>query len=75
MRFETIFLQWGIPIPQNLIPGLYILRAEYIALDEADVPYSQNPARGAKFYMTCIQIQITGEGSEPLPQPGVSFPE
>jgi cellulase len=67
------FLQYGIPIPSNLAPGQYILRVEIIALHEADTLYSQNHARGAQFYPSCIQIKVTGSGKKKLPS-GVSFP-
>jgi len=67
------FLQYAIPIPSKLAPGTYILRVEIIALHEADALYSQNPARGAQFFPSCIQIQVTGSGSKTLPS-GVSFP-
>ena len=67
------FLQYGIPIPSNLAPGQYILRVEIIALHEADALYSQNHARGAQFYPSCIQIKVTGNGKKKLPS-GVPFP-
>ncbi|KAF9651985.1 hypothetical protein BDM02DRAFT_325326 [Thelephora ganbajun] len=65
--------KYDIPVPSNLAPGQYILRVEIIALHEADSLYSQDPARGAQFYPSCIQIQVTGSGSRTLPS-GVSFP-
>lgn len=47
----------------DLASGDYLLRAEIIALHEADVAYSANPARGAQFYMECVQISVGAGGS------------
>ncbi|KAJ3571920.1 hypothetical protein NP233_g3444 [Leucocoprinus birnbaumii] len=56
----------SVVIPQ--IPaGDYLLRAEIIALHEADVAYASNPARGAQNYMSCVQITVTSGGSQSLP--------
>ncbi|KAH9881197.1 hypothetical protein J1614_001692 [Plenodomus biglobosus] len=60
-------------IPKDLKPGYYLIRAEIIALHEADVSYKANPRRGAQFYADCVQIQVTGNGTVALPD-GVSFP-
>merc|ERR1712098_677790 len=56
----------GITIP-DIAPGKYLLRAEIIALHEA---FS---AKGAQFYMECVQIEVTSSGSKTLPA-GVSLP-
>ncbi|KAI4517493.1 glycoside hydrolase family 61 protein [Schizophyllum commune Loenen D] len=53
--------------------GDYLLRAEIVALHEADVAYSQNPIRGAQNYPSCTQITVTSNGSDALPA-GVKFP-
>jgi len=53
--------------------GDYLLRAEIIALHEADVTYSQNQMRGAQFYMSCAQIRVTSNGGQSL-SGGVAFP-
>ncbi|KAL1960749.1 hypothetical protein VTO42DRAFT_6579 [Malbranchea cinnamomea] len=55
-----------VPIPADLAPGDYLLRAEVIALHTASSP------SGAQFYMTCYQLTVDGEGSQ-SPQT-VSFP-
>ncbi|KAK2734558.1 hypothetical protein FQN55_002600 [Onygenales sp. PD_40] len=51
-------------LPSNLAPGKYLLRHEIIGLHEADATYDQNPIRGAQFYPSCIQLEVTGSGSE-----------
>jgi hypothetical protein len=51
----------------------YLIRAELIALHEADVSYTSNPRRGAQFYPDCVQIEVTGNGTVELPK-GVGFP-
>ncbi|KAG9081850.1 hypothetical protein FRC07_014398, partial [Ceratobasidium sp. 392] len=63
--------QHSVKIP-NIAAGQYLLRAEMIALHEADVSYQSNPARGAQHYMSCVQIAVTSSGSV-LPS-GVAFP-
>jgi cellulase len=50
-----------------LAPGNYLVRSEIIALHEADAAYNVNPARGAQFYMECIQLQVTGNGGTVSP--------
>jgi len=57
----------------NVPAGQYLLRAEIIALHEADVAYSANSARGAQNYMNCVQIQVTSSGTQTLPG-GATFP-
>ncbi|KAG5638421.1 hypothetical protein H0H81_012752 [Sphagnurus paluster] len=47
--------------------------AEIVALHEADSLYSQNSARGAQLYMSCIQVRVTSGGNQGLPG-GTSFP-
>lgn len=51
----------------------YLLRAELIALHEADARYDENPVRGAQFYPNCVQLMVGGNGTVVLPE-GVSFP-
>ncbi|POS69619.1 glycosylhydrolase family 61-5 [Diaporthe helianthi] len=46
-----------VPIPKDLAPGDYLLRAEAIALHAA------GSAGGAQFYMTCYQISVSGDGT------------
>jgi cellulase len=52
-----------VTIPAGLAPGKYLLRGEIIALHEADTAFNVNSARGAQFYMECIQINVTGAGA------------
>lgn len=44
-------------VPNNTV------RQEIIALHEADTTYDVNPGRGAQFYMSCVQFDISGNGS------------
>ncbi|KAG8160264.1 hypothetical protein KVR01_009800 [Diaporthe batatas] len=46
-----------VPIPKDLAPGDYLLRAEAIALHAA------GSEGGAQFYMTCYQISVSGDGT------------
>ncbi|KKF97170.1 Endo-beta-1 4-glucanase D [Ceratocystis platani] len=55
--------KYDFTIPATLKPGKYIIRQEIIGLHEGEVAYSSNPARGAQFYPTCVQFDITGTGS------------
>lgn len=48
------------------------VRQEIIALHEADATYDQNPARGAQFYTSCVQFDVTGDGSR-VPSEGFAF--
>ncbi|KAF6809378.1 Endo-beta-1,4-glucanase D [Colletotrichum sojae] len=53
-----------VTIPSTLKAGKYMLRHEIIAHHESDTTYDVNPARGAQFYPSCIQIEVTGSGSD-----------
>ncbi|TFK74936.1 glycoside hydrolase family 61 protein [Pluteus cervinus] len=64
--------QHSITIP-DISAGDYLLRAEIVALHEADALYSQNPIRGAQLYMSCVQVTVTSDGPLTLPG-GTSFP-
>ncbi|KIJ46110.1 carbohydrate-binding module family 1 protein [Sphaerobolus stellatus SS14] len=64
--------QHSIIVP-NIPAGDYLLRAEINALHEADSLFTQNSARGAQFYPSCIQITVTSAGSQVLPG-GTVFP-
>ncbi|KAG5636672.1 hypothetical protein H0H81_007234 [Sphagnurus paluster] len=64
--------QHSITVP-NVPAGDYLLRPEIVALHEADSLYSQNSARGAQLYMSCIQFKVTSNGNQGLPG-GTSFP-
>ncbi|KAL4723431.1 hypothetical protein ACLX1H_009928 [Fusarium chlamydosporum] len=50
-------------LPSALKAGKYIVRQEIIAGHEANVAYSENQARGAQFYPSCAQVEVTGSGS------------
>ncbi|KAI5798017.1 putative endo-beta-1,4-glucanase D [Peziza echinospora] len=52
-----------VKLPANLASGDYLLRAEIIALHEAETSFLTNPARGAQFYPSCSQITVTGTGN------------
>lgn len=73
---DTLIANKGIrsfTLPASLAPGDYLLRGEIIALHEADTAYNVNSARGAQFYMECVQISVTGSGTTTLPS-GVAIP-
>ncbi|KII84165.1 glycoside hydrolase family 61 protein [Plicaturopsis crispa FD-325 SS-3] len=54
-------------VPANLKPGQYLVRHEIIALHAAyEYP-------GAQFYPSCLQLQVTGSGTQ-SPTSFVSFP-
>ena len=50
-------------VPSTLAAGKYLIRQEIIALHEADASYADNSARGAQFYPSCVQVEITGSGT------------
>ncbi|EAU85243.2 endoglucanase B [Coprinopsis cinerea okayama7 len=64
--------QHSIIVP-DVPAGDYLLRAEIIAHHESDTLFSQNPARGAQLYPSCIQITVTSDGNKVLPG-GARFP-
>ncbi|KAJ1300408.1 hypothetical protein OPQ81_005228 [Rhizoctonia solani] len=55
-------------IPASLKAGQYLIRHEIIALHAA---YSYP---GAQFYPSCIQVEVTGSGTETGPSELVAFP-
>ncbi|QRV95906.1 glycoside hydrolase family 61 protein [Ceratobasidium sp. AG-Ba] len=61
----------SITVP-NLAAGEYLIRPEIIALHEADTDFAVNPARGAQFYMGCMQIKVVSSGSVKLSS-GINF--
>jgi len=63
--------QHSIIVP-NITAGDYLVRAEIVALHNADALYDQNPNRGAQLYISCAQVTVTSSG-DALP-PGVAFP-
>lgn len=52
---------WTVTIPSSIAPGIYVLRHEIIALHAAD------NANGAQHYPQCINLNITGSGTNNLP--------
>lgn len=50
-------------LPANLAAGRYLIRQEIIAHHESDTAYNVNSARGAQFYPSCVQFEVTGSGS------------
>ncbi|KAK0718615.1 glycosyl hydrolase family 61-domain-containing protein [Lasiosphaeria miniovina] len=50
-------------LPASIAPGQYLVRQELIALHEADAIFTANPARGAQFYPSCVQVEVAGSGS------------
>ncbi|KAI0020317.1 carbohydrate-binding module family 1 protein [Xylariomycetidae sp. FL0641] len=57
-----------VPVPADLAPGDYLLRAEALALHTAA------SAGGAQFYVTCFQLTVTGDGTAAAPPDGVLLP-
>lgn len=57
----------SLTLPSNLAAGDYLLRAEIVALHEADTDYTVNSARGAQFYPSCSQFTVTGSGTASPP--------
>ncbi|KAK4237157.1 glycosyl hydrolase family 61-domain-containing protein [Achaetomium macrosporum] len=55
--------KYDFTLPAALAPGKYLVRQEIIALHEADAAYNVNPARGAQFYPSCVQVEVTSGGS------------
>ncbi|KAF2454443.1 glycosyl hydrolase family 61-domain-containing protein [Lineolata rhizophorae] len=52
---------WVLTIPASIAPGNYVLRHEIIALHEG------NQEGGAQNYPQCINLEITGSGTNTLP--------
>lgn len=50
-------------LPSSLKAGKYLIRQEIIAHHESNDAYDTNPARGAQFYPSCVQVEVTGSGS------------
>ncbi|KAI9815770.1 MAG: hypothetical protein M1827_002166 [Pycnora praestabilis] len=49
---------WTVTIPSTIAPGNYVLRHEIIALHSAE------DANGAQNYPQCINLQVTGNGTD-----------
>ncbi|KAI0602892.1 glycosyl hydrolase family 61-domain-containing protein [Biscogniauxia sp. FL1348] len=52
-----------VTLPSSLAAGKYLIRHEIIGLHEADAAYNVNSARGAQFYPSCAQLEVTGSGT------------
>ncbi|KAI0018991.1 hypothetical protein F4780DRAFT_470642 [Xylariomycetidae sp. FL0641] len=52
-----------VTLPAALQAGKYLVRQEIIGLHEANEAYADNSARGAQFYPSCVQFEITGDGA------------
>ncbi|KAK1499342.1 glycosyl hydrolase family 61 [Colletotrichum cuscutae] len=50
---------WAVQIPPKIQPGYYVLRHEIIALH-----FARYPGQGAQHYPQCINIEVTGGGSD-----------
>jgi cellulase len=50
-------------LPSALKAGKYIVRQEIIAHHESNVAFNSNSARGAQFYPSCAQVEVTGSGT------------
>ncbi|KAL8925943.1 MAG: hypothetical protein Q9208_003256 [Pyrenodesmia sp. 3 TL-2023] len=51
---------WTVTVPKSVAPGNYVLRHEIIALHSAD------KADGAQNYPQCINLKVTGSGTDKL---------
>ena len=51
---------WTVTIPSTVAPGNYVLRHEIIAL------HSANNANGAQNYPQCVNLKVTGSGTDSL---------
>lgn len=54
---------YDLTIPESLAAGKYIIRQEIIAHHESDTAFSEDEARGAQFYPSCVQVEVSGSGS------------
>jgi cellulase len=50
-------------LPASLAAGQYLIRQEIIAHHESEVAFNVNPARGAQFYPSCVQVEVSGSGT------------
>lgn len=50
-------------LPRALAAGRYLVRQEIIAHHESDVAFKDNSARGAQFYPSCLQFEVSGDGT------------
>ncbi|KAL8651497.1 MAG: hypothetical protein Q9210_003216 [Variospora velana] len=52
--------KWTVTVPKSVAPGNYVLRHEIIAL------HSANNADGAQNYPQCVNLKVTGSGTDTL---------
>ncbi|KIY49623.1 hypothetical protein FISHEDRAFT_24835, partial [Fistulina hepatica ATCC 64428] len=57
--------QWDVTIPSNLKAGEYILRHEIGAMHNPKT--SGDTTTGPQLYISCIQLEVTGDGTVELP--------
>ncbi|KAJ2746861.1 hypothetical protein GGI20_001014 [Coemansia sp. BCRC 34301] len=57
---------FDVQIPEDIEPGLYILRSEIIDILHAEVTNYDDYTMGARYYPNCLVLDITGEGTTPL---------
>jgi cellulase len=60
-------------LPASLAPGRYIIRQEIIAHHESETTFESNPARGAQFYPSCVQIQVSSGSGTAVPDQNFDF--
>ncbi|KAF4983147.1 hypothetical protein FZEAL_1370 [Fusarium zealandicum] len=56
--------KYDFTLPKGLKAGKYLVRQEIIAHHESDTTYDKDAARGAQFYPSCVQMEVTGSGSD-----------
>ncbi|KAK4184349.1 glycosyl hydrolase family 61-domain-containing protein [Podospora australis] len=59
-------------LPVELAPGQYIIRQEIIAHHESHKTFDKDPSRGAQFYPSCVQVEVTGSGTK-IPDQNFDF--
>lgn len=59
-------------LPRALAAGRYLVRQEIIAHHESDVAFKDNKDRGAQFYPSCLQFEVSGTGTA-VPDQGFDF--
>lgn len=59
-------------LPDALAAGKYLIRQEIIAHHESETTFDKNPARGAQFYPSCVQVEVT-EGGSAVPDQDFDF--
>ncbi|KAJ1901375.1 hypothetical protein LPJ66_000836 [Kickxella alabastrina] len=70
IRFSMGFM--NITIPEDILPGDYLLRTEVIGLQEAMYEYEEGQKKGAQYFINCAHITVSGSGTA-VPQ-GYAIP-